>query len=214
MSVDITEWIVKVPVLLFAITIHEYAHGKAAYSLGDPTAKFSGRLTLNPISHIDPLGAISLFLFNFGWAKPVPVNTSYFQNPRKDIILMALSGPVANIAAAFVTGIFIRYFLLPWGLYLRVLLYMILMNLGLGLFNLIPIPPLDGSHVLENVLPPHAAAGYWRFRRYGPFLLLGIILLDNFAHTGIVQSVLLTPLITLAHLFAGDNLFRVIRFLH
>ncbi|MBN1103266.1 MAG: site-2 protease family protein [Deltaproteobacteria bacterium] len=213
MNLDITEWIVKIPVLLFAITIHEYAHGKAAYSLGDPTAKLSGRLTLNPISHIDPLGAISLFLFNFGWAKPVPVNTSYFQNTRKDIILMALSGPVANIAAAFVTGIFIRYFLLPWELYVRVLLYMILMNLGLGLFNLIPIPPLDGSHVLENLLPPRAAAGYWRLKRYGPILLLGIILLDNFAHTGIVQRILLTPLITLAHLFAGDNLLKMIRFL-
>lgn len=127
---------------------------------------------------------------------------------------MALSGPVANLAAAFVTGIFIRHFLLPWELYARVLLYMMLMNLGLGLFNLLPIPPLDGSHVLENVLPPRAAVAYHGFRRYGAFLLLGVFLLDGFAHTGIVKGILLTPMISLAHLFAGDNLYRLIRLVH
>jgi len=108
MQAHITEWIVRIPVLLFAITIHEYGHGKASLSLGDPTAKEHGRLTLNPLSHLDPLGAICLFLFNFGWAKPVPVDPRYYQNPRRDIILMSLSGPVANLAAALVAGIFVR----------------------------------------------------------------------------------------------------------
>jgi len=205
--------IVKIPVLLFALTVHEYAHGKAAYSLGDPTAKLAGRLTFNPLSHIDPLGAIALFLFNFGWAKPVPVNTAYFRERRKDIILMSLSGPLANIAAAFVTGIFIRYFLMPSEIYLKVLLYLLLMNLGLGLFNLIPLPPLDGSHVLENLLPADWAARYRSVGRYGPFFLLGIVLLDRVAHTGILGSILSGPLISLAHLFAGDNLIRRIRYL-
>ena len=213
MGLDIAEWVVKIPVLLFALTIHEYAHGKAAFSLGDPTAKLSGRLTLNPLSHIDPLGAVSLFLFNFGWAKPVPVNTNYFRNPRNDTILMALSGPVANLAAAFVAGLFIRYFLLPWELYLRVLTYMILMNLGLGLFNLFPIPPLDGSHVLENLLPRHAAEKYRRLGRYGSPLLIGVIVLDNFAHLGILNGILVTPMIALAQIFAGENFFRILRLL-
>jgi Zn-dependent protease len=213
MGFDITEWVVKIPVLLFALSIHEYAHGRAAFSLGDPTAKLAGRLTLNPISHIDPLGAVSLFLFNFGWAKPVPVNTNYFRNRRSDIILMALSGPIANLAAAFVTGLFIRYFLLPWELYLRVLTYMILMNLGLGLFNLLPIPPLDGSHVLENLLPRHTAEKYRRLGQYGSPLLIGIIVLDNFAHLGILNSILVTPMIALGQLFAGGNLFRILRLL-
>lgn len=213
MSFDIAEWIVRIPVLLFAITVHEYAHGRAAFSLGDPTAKAAGRLSLNPLIHIDPLGAVCLFLFNFGWAKPVPVNTGYFRNIRKDTVLMSLSGPVANFAAAFVTGIFIRYFLMPYEIYVKVLLYMVLMNTGLGLFNLIPIPPLDGSHVLENLLPYRAAARYREIGRYGPFFLIGIIMLDNFAHTGILNMVLVTPMIHLAHLFAGDNFFRLLKFL-
>jgi Zn-dependent protease len=211
MSFDIAEWIVRIPVLLFAITIHEYAHGKAALSLGDPTAKAAGRLSLNPVIHIDPLGAICLFLFNFGWAKPVPVNPRYFKDIRRDTVLMSLSGPVANIGAALVTGLFIRYFLLPYELYLKVLLYMVLMNTGLGLFNLLPIPPLDGSHVLENLLPYRAAAKYRKITRYGPFFLIGIIMLDNFAHTGILNTILISPLIHLAHLFARDNLFRLLR---
>lgn len=209
MSFDITEWIVKIPVLLFAVTIHEYAHGKAAYSLGDPTAKSMGRLTLNPLPHIDPLGALCLFLFNFGWAKPVPVNPRYFKNFRKDIILMSLSGPFANLAAAFVAGLFIRYFLFPMEVYQKVLLYLILMNAGLGIFNLLPIPPLDGSHVMENLLSPKASLTYRRMARYGPFFLLGILLLDRFAHTGILSRILLYPLFHLCHLFAGDNLFRL-----
>jgi len=213
MGFDIAEWILKIPVLLFAITIHEYAHGRAAFSLGDPTAKLAGRLTWNPISHIDPLGAISLFIFNFGWAKPVPVNTNYFQNRRKDIILMALSGPVANLAAAFIAGLFIRYLLLPWEFYVRLLIDMLLMNLGLGLFNLLPVPPLDGSHVLENLLPSEAAQKYRRLGRYGAPMLIGVMILDSYARLGILNKILLTPMIALAQLFAGDNLFRIIRWL-
>ena len=207
MRLDIAEWIVRIPVLLFAITIHEYAHGKAALSLGDPTARNAGRLTLNPLSHIDPMGAICLFLFNFGWAKPVPVNVRFFKNIRSDTIMMALSGPIANMAAAFVTGLFIRYLLLPYELYVKVLVYMLMMNIGLGLFNLLPIPPLDGSHVLENLLPPGPALKFRAFARYGPFVLLGIIMLDNFAHTGILNTVLVYPMRGLARLFAGSRLF-------
>ena len=210
MTFDIAEWIVRIPVLLFAITIHEYSHGKAALSLGDPTAKNAGRLSLNPIIHIDPLGAICLFLFNFGWAKPVPVDIRYFKNTRRDTILMSLSGPVANLAAALLAGIFIRYFILPFEIYLKVLLYMILMNLGLGLFNLLPLHPLDGSHVLENLLKGNAARKYQKFGRYGPLILIGIIMLDNFAHTGIISKVLLTPMFYLGHLFGGDNFFKLL----
>jgi Zn-dependent protease len=129
-------------------------------------------------------------------------------------VLVSLSGPISNLAAAFLAGLFIRYFLLPWELYLKVLVYMILMNVGLGLFNLIPIPPLDGSHILENILPTKTALRYNELRRYGPLILIGIILLDRFAHAGILNAVLLTPMIWVAHLFAGDNLFTVLRLLN
>jgi len=205
MSFDISQWIVRIPVLLFAITIHEYAHGRAALWLGDPTAKNMGRLTLNPLPHIDPFGAICLFLFNFGWAKPVPVNPRYFKNIRKDIILMSLAGPLANILLAFLTGILIRNFFFPWDIYRLALIYLLFMNIGLGLFNLLPIPPLDGSHVLENLLPLRAAQKYREFGRYGPIIILGIVMLDNFAHTGILSRVLIGPMKYLAHLFSGIN---------
>ena len=205
MSFDITQWIIKIPVLLFAITIHEYAHGKAALRLGDPTAKSMGRLSFNPLTHIDPLGAICLFLFNFGWAKPVPVDPRYFRNPRRDIIIMSISGPLANLSAALLTGLLIRHAFFPWDLYRMVLVYLLFMNLGLGLFNLLPLPPLDGSHVLENVLSPKTAQRYREFKRWGPFILLGVIMLDNFAHTGIISTVLLGPMRYLASLFSGLN---------
>ena len=210
MSFDITQWIVKIPVLLFAITIHEYAHGRAALRLGDPTAKQMGRLSFNPLIHIDILGAICLFLFNFGWAKPVPVDIRYFKNTRRDVIIMALAGPLANIGVAFLAGLLIRFLALPLEIYLQALLWLILMNIGLGIFNLLPLPPLDGSHVLENLLPPAAAQKYRTLGRYGPFILIGIVMLDNFAHTGIISRILIVPMFYLAHLFAGDNLFHLL----
>ncbi len=210
---EISQWIVRIPVLLFAITIHEYAHGRAALRFGDPTAKNMGRLSLNPLPHIDPLGAICLFLFNFGWAKPVPVNPRYFKNIRKDIIIMSLAGPLANIMAALVAGILIRYFLFPWDVYRMGLIYMLLMNIGLGLFNLIPLPPLDGAHVMENALSPAAAQKFRELGRYGPYVLIGIILLDNFAHTGILSRLLIGPMTYLAHLFAGDNFIHLLHLL-
>lgn len=213
MIFDMILWIVKIPVLLFAITVHEYAHGRSALALGDPTAKLQGRLTLNPLPHIDPFGAICLLLFNFGWAKPVPVNPMYFRSIRRDTILMSLSGPMANLATALGAGLLIRFLLLPIEVYQHLLLWLLLLNIGLGLFNLLPIPPLDGSHVLENLLSPRAAQKYREFGRYGPMILLGILLLDNFAHTGILSRILLHPMIRLAHLFAGDNVFYLLRLL-
>jgi Zn-dependent protease len=213
MPLDISQWIVKIPVLLFALTLHEYAHGRIALWLGDPTAKRMGRLTLNPLPHIDPFGAICLFLFNFGWAKPVPVDPRYFRDIRKGIIAMSLAGPMANLGLALVAGILARLFYYPSEIYLWIILYTLMMNIGLALFNLLPIPPLDGSHVFENLLPPGASQQYRRMARYGPMILMAVILLDNFAHTGIIRHILLRPMFFLAHTFAGDNLFRIMDFI-
>jgi Zn-dependent protease len=211
MFADMTEWIVKIPVLLFAVTIHEYAHGRVALFFGDPTAKNAGRLTWNPISHIDPLGAICLFLFHFGWAKPVPVNPAYFRHIRRETVLMSLGGPLANIAAAFVTGLVIRSAPVSSALFSQMLLYLLLMNTGLGLFNLLPIPPLDGSHVLENVLPRRAAWKYRSLRRYMPMVLMGILLADYFLKIGLFARILGYPIIYLAYAFGGENFLRLLR---
>ncbi|MFC1892106.1 site-2 protease family protein [Thermodesulfobacteriota bacterium] len=203
MPLNIEELLITVPIVLFSITIHEYSHGKAALSLGDPTAKNAGRLTLNPISHIDPIGAICLLLFHFGWAKPVPVDARYFQNPRRDIVLMALSGPVANFAAAFLAGLFFRYFPMDFIIYQKILLYIVIFNIALGLFNLLPIPPLDGSHVLENLLPPRASEKFRKVRRFAPFILIGVLLMDRFFQTGILGKLLETPIKFLTKLLIG-----------
>ncbi len=204
------DWIIKIPVLLFAITIHEYAHGRSALFLGDPTAKYSGRLSFNPIRHIDPLGALCLFLFNFGWAKPVPLNPGYFRRIRRDIMIVSLSGPISNLIAGLIAGFFIRYLLFPSEIYIKVLIYMLLMNVGLGIFNLIPIPPLDGSHVLENLLPYNLSNTYRNSMRYAPMILMGIIFLDYFTHAGIVYRVLGYPIFLISSLFAGKNLYMLI----
>jgi len=210
---QISEWIVKIPVLLFAITVHEYAHARTALSLGDPSAKLAGRITFNPISHMDPFGAICLFLFNFGWAKPVPVNPRYFRNPRLGSLWVSLAGPLANLGVALGMGILIRYFLFPWDLYLTMLITMLLMNIGLGLFNLLPIPPLDGSHVLESLLPYSALVKYRQIERYAPIVLMSIFFADQFLHLRIFSRLLGYPIFYLAHLLAGDNLFSLIRVL-
>lgn len=204
----IIQIILLTPIMLFAITIHEYSHGKAALSLGDPTAKNAGRITLNPISHLDPLGAICLLFFHFGWAKPVPVNVLYFKNKQRDIIIMALSGPVSNISAAFVAGLFLRYYDLNIFLYQFLLGYMIVLNVGLGLFNLLPIPPLDGSLVLENILPTWLREKYLKYTKYAPYLLIGIVLADNFLHTGIIDSVLGTPIKIVVNFIGGKEILK------
>jgi len=199
---DFLNLIVKIPVLLFAITIHEYAHGRAAFHLGDPTAKLAGRLTWNPIKHLDPLGAICLYLFHFGWAKPVPINPRYFRSVERDMVLVSLAGPFANFAAAFLSGLLIRSGIVPYDFF-GILVQMMVLNIGLGIFNLLPIPPLDGSHVLESMLPYSALQGYRRMERYAPLILTAVFLSDYFLRTGIVSTLLRYPVLYLIQLFSG-----------
>jgi Zn-dependent protease len=204
----IQEMIVNIPVVLFAITVHEYAHGRIALFLGDPTAKMAGRLTFNPISHLDPIGAICLYLFHFGWAKPVPINPRYFKNPRTGNLWVSLAGPAANFGTAFLAGMLIRYFPFQSRLYLGILVSMIFLNIALGLFNLLPIPPLDGSHVLETFLPYKALQQYREIARYAPIILLGVFLADRFLRTGIISGLLSYPVLYIASLFSGLNFLR------
>lgn len=180
---DLANFIIIAPPILLALTIHEYAHGMAAYKLGDDTAYQAGRLTLNPLSHLDPIGTIALFLVHIGWAKPVPVNPYNLRNPRTDLIWVSAAGPGANIAIAFISGMLIRF--LPFrplildhsitGILLTMLVYSVVINLVLAFFNLIPIPPLDGSKILGGFLKGRAAYNYARFEQYGPFLLMAVL---------------------------------------
>ncbi len=177
-------------ILLFSIAIHEVSHGQVAYYLGDPTAKYAGRLTLNPIKHLDPFGSIILPLFLvimrspfiIGWAKPVPINPYNFKNPKWDNIKVAIAGPGANFFIALFFGSLVRFFPLLSAL-LPLFSLIIGYNLLLAIFNLIPIPPLDGSHILFNLLPERAYQVKKFLRQYGTLLLLlflffGINLLD------------------------------------
>ncbi len=166
------------PALLLAITIHEYAHGRVAYHFGDPTAKYQGRLSLNPLRHLDPLGTAALLLFGFGWAKPVPINPYNFRDFRSGMLWVSLAGPLANFALALVS-LFLLF--LParlgfyWPGYAQFVNILVIYNVLLGVFNLIPIPPLDGSKILAALLPEGAAALLRQIEPYAPVLLMVLI---------------------------------------
>ncbi len=172
-------YILSALAVLIILTIHEYAHGYVAYKLGDNTAKSMGRLSLNPIKHLDPAGAVCMLLFHFGWAKPVPINPRNFKNPKKGFAAVALAGPISNLLTAFFSGFFylllasvfsdmrsdttfLRYFVENLLLFLNIFFYT---NIGLAIFNLIPIPPLDGSRILAVLLPPKAYFGLMKYER-------------------------------------------------
>ncbi|MBU0687432.1 MAG: site-2 protease family protein [Candidatus Margulisbacteria bacterium] len=191
MLFDIQSLIILVPVILIVITIHEYAHAKVADMLGDPTPRQAGRLTLNPISHIDPIGFLMLILVRFGWAKPVPINPYNFQDPRMGSLYVSLAGPFSNFFAAWFAGLLLKFiphtFWYGVPILLSVLTYFIFINLALGVFNLIPIPPLDGSHVLEALLPPSHYHVMHNLQRYGFIILIAIILLFQPVLFAIIQ---------------------------
>jgi Zn-dependent proteases len=169
-----------IPAMLIALTVHEYAHARAAVSLGDPTPRYAGRLTLNPIPHLDPFGLIMLWLAQFGWAKPVPVNPFNLRNGRWGMLAVALAGPFANILTAFVFyllyGILRKLGITTFEI-LSVIGFTYQYNLVLAVFNLIPLPPLDGSQIITSLLPGRQAYFFERIAPYGPFILMALIIL-------------------------------------
>jgi len=191
--------VIKIPVILIALTVHEYSHGYIAWLRGDNTAKNEGRLTFNPIAHLDLIGTIMLFFGPFGWAKPVPVNAQNLDNPKRDIIFVSIAGPVSNMILALIFGYtyrFLNYVQLPAEIlpYFREFFTLsILINIGLSFFNLLPVPPLDGSNIVIGLLPHNKIGTYLNSMRYVPMIFFGLIIAENMFHIPIF-SFILSPL--------------------
>ncbi len=162
--------------LVFALSFHEFAHAWVAYKLGDPTAKQSGRLTLNPLAHLDPMGSLMILIIGFGYAKPVPVDARYLKNPRTDMMKVAFAGPAANLLLAFVGGTIIRAHIVGGSLILMLYLFTQI-NIMLAVFNMIPIPPLDGSQIFSGLMVRKNPNLVMKLQMYGPQILFGLILI-------------------------------------
>jgi Zn-dependent protease len=218
--------LLSMPVMLMALSVHESAHGYAAYKLGDPTARNLGRITLNPAKHFDLFGFLSMLVFHIGWAKPVPINTRYFQKPRRDMAITGAAGPLSNICLALIHLVILRVFMIfvtdailnfriGSELVLTVvslvvyLLYMgVAMNIILAIFNLIPIPPFDGSRIFYAFLPPKWYFGVMKYERY---IMIGcIILFFLLSRMGVnplaaFESWIINGLFTLTGMGRGTN---------
>lgn len=202
------------PVVLFSLTVHEYSHGKAAYLLGDDTAKRLGRLTFNPLKHLDPFGVLFFYFVGFGWAKPVPVDWRNFMNPRKDLMYVSLAGPFSNIVLAVICSFLIRT-VPPYGdLWLFSLLaFGVYINVALAIFNMLPIFPLDGSSILKGLVSHEMAARLSSLDRLGGFFILGVFLMDHFMGTRILWFVIGMPILYVVQLLAQDTFPMLVRIL-
>lgn len=218
---DIPQLILTAMAALIALTVHEFAHGYVAYKLGDNTARNMGRLTLNPIKHLDVFGTICMVLFHFGWAKPVPINPRNFKNPRKGFALTAMAGPVVNLILGFFTSLIyilcsytFREFDIAFLNNLQInthsfLQYFFVINIGLGVFNMIPVPPFDGSRILNVVLPAKWYFKVMKYERQIYFGVIGWLFLGQYVYSALISIPIIarTPILaTVAKLFSLSDI--------
>ena len=198
----IISFLLSVPIIILVMSVHEYAHGVVAKKLGDPTAESLGRLTLNPFKHIDIIGFLMFLIIGIGYAKPVPINSRYFKKPKRDMALVGAAGPISNVLMALLFGFFMKlfYLLIPflpmnetsvvaYGYLVQILYYGIAYNVIFAIFNLIPIPPLDGSRILYAFLPSKALLWFQRYEQYFFWGLLGVFLIFNILNINIIGGV-------------------------
>jgi len=200
--VPIEVLILLIPVLVFALVFHEFSHAWVANKLGDPTARYSGRLTLNPLAHLDPFGSLMILFVGFGWAKPVPVDSRYLSNPRVDMMKIAFAGPAANLLLAFVGGIIIRTGIFGGSITLMLILFTQI-NIMLAVFNMIPIPPLDGSQIFSGLMMRRNPELVHKLQMYGPQILLGLIMIGYFTRISPLWMIMSPFVNFFLFLFAG-----------
>ena len=194
--------VLLIPVLLFALVFHEFSHAWIAYKLGDPTARYAGRLTLNPIAHLDPVGGLMILFVGFGWAKPVPVDPRYLKNPREDMMKIAFAGPASNLLLAFIAGKILRFGIGQGSIAMMLILFTQI-NIMLAVFNMIPVSPLDGSQIFSGLLIRTNPNLVRNLQIYGPQILLGAILIGYFTPISPISWIMRPFVNFFLFLFAG-----------
>ena len=199
--------IILLPILIFSLCFHEFSHGYIAYKLGDHTAARNGRLTLNPLAHLDPIGSLMILFVGFGWAKPVPVNPVNFADPRLDMMKVAFAGPASNLLLAFTGGLMMRLVniagIFQSEMFIQTLYFFIFINISLAVFNMIPVAPLDGSQIFGNMISKNNPELALKLQMYGPKILMGVILIGMVTPFSVLGFLMMPFVKMFMYLFTG-----------